>query len=69
MEGYKSQVTHAYKQGQIGEAERAQENKRIDDARVVLNQYIKHYDKRRGEIKVSGMRRKRGGSVILNVLQ
>ena len=32
-----SQVTKAYKQGQIGEAERAQENQRIEDARVVSN--------------------------------
>ena len=37
----------------------------VDDARVVLNQYIKHYENlRRGEIKGSGMRRKRGGIVM-----
>ena len=64
LKSYKSQVTKAYKQGQIGEAERAQENKRIDDARVVLNQDIKHYEKRREGIKGSGMRRKRDGSVM-----
>ena len=62
--GYKSRVTHAWKQGQIGEAERAQEKKRIDDARAVLNQYIKHYEKRREGIQGSGIRRKRRGSVM-----
>ena len=36
LKGYKAQLTHAYKQGQIGEAERTQENKRIDNARAVL---------------------------------
>ena len=60
----KSRVTHAYKQGQIGDGDRAQENKRIDDARAVLNQYIKHYAKRREGIQGSGIRRKRGGSVM-----
>ena len=38
VKGYKARVTLAYKQGQIGEAERAQEIKRIDHARVFLNQ-------------------------------
>ena len=40
LKGYKARLTPVYKKGEIGEAERAQENKRIDDARVVLNQYI-----------------------------
>ena len=53
-----SRVTHKYKQVQIGEAERAQENKRIDNVIVILNQYIKHYEKRREGIKGSGTRRK-----------
>ena len=34
-----SRVTHSYKEGTIGEAERAQEKQRIDDAGAVLNQY------------------------------
>ena len=44
LKGYKTQVTKTYNRGDIGAAERAQENKRIDDARVVLSQYIKHYE-------------------------
>ena len=64
LKGYKSRVTQVYHQGQIGEAARAQENKRIDDARAVLNQYIKHYEKRREEIKGSGIRGKRSGGVM-----
>ena len=59
LKGYKSRVTHSYKEGKIGEAERAQEKQRIDDARAVLNQYIKHYGKRREGIKGSGIRRRR----------
>ena len=51
LKGYKARVTHAYKQGEIAEAERTRENKRIDNASVVLNQYIKHYAKRREGIK------------------
>ena len=39
--GYKTQVTKAYNRGDIGEAERVMGNRRIDDSRAVLNQYIK----------------------------
>ena len=59
MKGYKSRVTHSYKEGKIREAERAQEKQRIDDAGAVLNQYIKHYGKRSEGIKGSGIRRRR----------
>ena len=59
LKGYKSRVTHSYKEGKIGEAERAQEKQRIDDAGAVLNQYIKHYGKRSEGIKGSGIRRRR----------
>ena len=43
----------------MGEAGRAQEKQRIDDAGAVLNQYIKHYGKRSEGIKGSGIRRRR----------
>ena len=56
LKGYKSRVTQAYNKGEIGEAERTQENKRIYDARVVLrNQYIKYYETKRKEYKVLGL--------------
>ena len=63
LKGYESRVTHAYKKGEIGEGQRAQENKRMDDARVVLNQYIKYYETKVKGIKGSG-NRKRGGNVM-----
>ena len=69
LKGYKSRVTHAYKKGKIGEAERAQEKQRIDDARAVLNQYIMliYYGKRREGIKGSGIRRRRQCHVFNNL--
>lgn len=55
MKGYNTRVTRACNKGEIGEAERAQESKRIDDSRVVLNQYIKYYEtKKKREYKVLG---------------
>ena len=54
LKGYQSHVTKAYKLGQIGEAERAAENKRIDDSRAVLNQYINHYQQKQMKLKVMG---------------
>ena len=42
-------------------------NKRLDDARVVLNEYIKHHKTKLETIKDSGIkgrRRKRGGNVM-----
>ena len=52
----------------ISEAERQQMNKRIDNARVTLNEYIKHYDTKLKTIKGSGIkgrgRRQRGGNVV-----
>ena len=63
LKGYKSRVTHAYKKDETGKSERAQENKRIDDARVALNQYIKYYETRKKGRQGSGIR-KRGGNVM-----
>ena len=40
LNGYKTRVTNAYERGEIGQAQRTMENKRIDDSKVVLNQYI-----------------------------
>ena len=44
LKGYKSQVSQAYNKGKIGEAQKTMDYKRIDNARAVLNQYIKHYE-------------------------
>ena len=64
LKGYKTHVTKVYNLDQIGETERAAENKRIDNSRAVLNQYIDHYQQKENEIKDSGIRRKRSGSVM-----
>ena len=42
LKGYKSQVSQSYNKGKIGEAQKTLDYKRIDNARAVLNQYIKH---------------------------
>ena len=67
LKGYKSHVTKQYKTGEISEADRHMLNKRLDNFRVVLNEYIKHHKTKLNEIKGSGIkgrRRKRGGNVV-----
>ena len=65
--GYKANITKQYNKGVISEADRQMMNKRLDDARVVLNEYIKHHKTKLETIKGSGIkgrRRKRGGNVM-----
>ena len=67
LSGLKANVTKQYKKGEISEAERQIKNKRIDNARVVLNEYIKHYDTKLKTMKGSGIkgrRKQRGGNVV-----
>ena len=68
LSGFKANVTKKYKKGEISEADRQVMNKRIDNARVVLNEYIKHYDTKLKTMKGSGIkgrgRRQRGGNVV-----
>ena len=63
LKGYKSQVSQAYNKGKIGEAQKTMDYKRIDNARVVLNQYIKHYENKVKMMKGSGLK-KRGGNIV-----
>ena len=63
LKGYKSQVSQAYNKGKIGEAEKTMKYKRIDNARAVLNQYIKHYGNKVKMMKGSGIK-KRGGNIV-----
>ena len=63
LKGYKSQVSQAYKKGKIGEAQKTMDYKRIDNARAVLNQYIKHYENKVKMMKGSGLK-KRGGNIV-----
>ena len=68
MSGFKANVTKQYKAGEITEAERQMKNKRIDNARVVENDYINHYKTKFQTMKGSGIkgrgRRQRGGNVM-----
>ena len=63
LKGYKSQVSKSYNKGNIGEAEKTMNYKRIDNARAVLNQYIKHYKNKVKMMKGSGIK-KRGGNIV-----
>ena len=63
LKGYKSQVSQEYNKGKIGEAEKTTKYKRIDNARAVLNQYIKHYENKVKMKKGSGIK-KRGGNIV-----
>ena len=49
LKGYKTQVSKAYNKGKMGEALKTLEHKRIDDARHVLNRFIKHYENKMKE--------------------
>ena len=61
LKGYKSQVSQAYNKGKIGEAQKTMDYKRIDDARNVLNQFIKHYG---NEMMEGSGLKKRGGNIV-----
>ena len=63
LKGRKTQVLQAYNKGKIGEAQKTMDYKRIDNARVVLNQYIKHYENKVKMMEGSGLK-KRGGNIV-----
>ena len=63
LKGRKTQVLLAYKKGDIGEAQKTIDFKRIDNARAVLNQYIKHYENKVKTMEGSGLK-KRGGNIV-----
>ena len=65
--GYKAAVRKKYNKGDISEADRQIENKRIDNARIVLNEYITHHNNELTKLGsgIKGRRRKqRGGNVM-----
>ena len=66
MSGFKANVTKQYNKGFLSESERQEKNKRIDNARVTLNKYIKHNNKlTQFGTGIKGQRRKqRGGNVM-----
>ena len=66
LKGYKASITKQYKIGKISDAERQENNKRIDRARKVLNEYISYYDSKVKTMKGSGLniRKQRGGNIM-----
>ena len=63
LKGYKSNISKDYNKGKIGEAQKTLDYKRIDNARAVLNQYIKHYANKVKTMEGSGLK-KRGGNIV-----
>ena len=63
LKGRKTQVLLAYKKGDIGEAQKTLDYKRIDNARAVLNQFMKHYGNKVKMMEGSGLK-KRGGNIV-----
>ena len=63
LKGHKTQVSQAYNKGKISEAEKTMKYKRIDNARVVLNQYIMHYENEVKMMQGPGLK-KRGGNIV-----
>ena len=63
LKGRKTQVLLAYRKGDIGEAQKTIDFKRIDNACAVLNQYIKHYANKVKMMEGSGLK-KRGGNIV-----
>lgn len=66
LPGYKTQLKLAYKRGDIGEAEKTQELKRVSNARDVLAEYIKYYETEKEEMKGSGIRKRSGNVMFFN---
>ena len=63
LKGKKANATKEYNKGKIGEAQKTIDYKRIDNARAVLNQYIKHYENKVKMMEGSGLK-KRGGNIV-----
>ena len=68
----KTDVTKKYNSGAISEPERQNRNKGLDNARVLLNEYIKHYENKLKTMKGSGIqgrvRKQRGGKRGGNIM-
>ena len=63
LKGRKANISKDYNKGKIGEAQKTIDFKRIDNARVILNQYIKHYVNKVKTMEGSGLK-KRGGNIV-----
>ena len=59
----KSQASQAYNKGNLNEVEKTLVFKILDNERVVVNQYIKHYANKVKTMEGSGLK-KRGGNIV-----
>ena len=69
LKGYKATVTKEYNSGIISASERQNRNKRIDNARKILNEYINHYEHKVVTMKGSGIKNRkqhRGNVMFFN---
>ena len=66
LKGHKAHVSKEYTKGRIDEEQKNTDFKRIDDARTVLNLYIKHYENKVGMMEGSGLKKKGGNIVFFN---
>ena len=66
LKGFKAHVTKDYTKGKIGEAQKTMEHKRIDNARIVLNQFIKHYENKVKMMEGSGLKKRDGNIMFFN---
>ena len=65
LKEHKAAITKQFNSGSLSEAARQMENKRIDNARVTMNAYIKHYENKVKTMNGFGIRKKqRGGNVV-----
>lgn len=64
MKGYQLAVTKQFNRGEISEAVRQENRKRIQNANAALNQYMKYYGNKFKTTKGSGIRKQKGGNVL-----
>jgi len=64
LKGFKANVTKQFKSGKMSQSEAQTNYKRVDNANVVLKQYIQHYDSKVKMMKGSGIRKQKGGNVM-----
>ena len=66
LKGRKSQASQAFNKGNLNEAEKTLVFKILDNERVVVNQYIKHYANKVKTMEGSGLKTRGGNIVFFN---
>ena len=66
LKGKKTNISKDYNKGKISEAQKTIDFKRIDNARAVLNQYIKHYANKVKTMEGPGLKKSGGNIVFFN---